>query len=819
MNTKNLKIVGLLLISALFINSAFSVEGAEDERFFVAGKAFSDGFYEASLSLFKKFIEDFPDSPNIYKAKLYLAKCYYFKGDYSNAISVLSGLSSQKEISDIKDEVYYWLAEVNYKGKSFKDSLFYAKKIIEDYPSSKFIWQAYSLCGLNYLELGDIDNAEEYLEKIIEKCKDKDLQETAYSSLLDAYFQNKNYSRIISVAEKYLKIYPKGRLVPNVCFYLGEAFYDKKDIEQAIRNYKRALETNTDAYLNDLIYQGLVFSFVAKEDYAAAKNQISQIKDEQLHLYSEGVYFYKTGEYTKALEIFDKLLKDFPQNKIITSVYLTKADTLYEMGRLNDSLSTYRYILDNFKGSQYADLFDKAHYGLAWCYLKKGEFRKAIEEFKNTLKYTSNPVVMVSSQIQIADAYQEAGNYNQALDIYTEILRNNPNTVYADYIQFQTGMIFLKTKRLEEAFLAFRNLQKNFPSSKLIPQGEYYLAVAYFSSDMYPEAKSLIEDFMKKFPQNELIARAYYLYGKCFFNEKNYTKAIDIFKSMIGKFSDKEINELVYIDIGNAYLNLSDFEQAKKTWEEFLSKFSSSQYAGSVALYLGGLCEQEKKYDEAEKYYKSVLDNYKDSSVAEEATLSLGHLYWIKEDTEKAESYFKKLSLSDSPLSLKSKLYLAKLYVQKGNDKDAIALYDELIDSSSDVSKVAMFDKAFLLKDMKDYKEAGELFSKLLKDGIDSAKLRFAFGMCLEKIDNDKEAIDEYFKSAYLFSSNNAAGNDKDDNSDYASKAYFRIAKIYEKENKPSAALEIYKKIAGTDTEEGKIAKTRVEELENSPQK
>ncbi|MFA6281593.1 MAG: tetratricopeptide repeat protein [Candidatus Omnitrophota bacterium] len=814
---KKVKIFIVLMFSVFFLANAFCANNLEKERFFVAGKAFSDGFYEASLSLFKKFVEDFPESSDVYTAKLYMAKCYYFKGDYPNAISMLGDLSSKKETGDIMDEVYYWLAEVHYKGKSFKDSLFYATKITEDYPSSKYIWQAHSLLGLDYLELSDIDNAEEHLEKIIEKCNDQELQETAYSSLLNFYFQNKNYSRIISLGEKYTKMYPKGKLIPNVYFYLGEAFYDRKDIEQAIRSYKRALETSSDTYLNDLIYQGLAFSFVSKEEYDTAKNNITQIKDEELRLYSEGVYCYKTGAHQRALEIFDKLLKDFAQSKNTTSIYLTKADTLYEMGRLNDSLSTYKYILDNFKGLQYAALLDKAHYGVAWCYLKKGEFRKAIEEFKNTLKYTNNSVVMVSSQIQIADAYQESGNYNQALDIYTDILRNNPNTVYTDYIQFQTGMIFLKTKRLEESFLALRNLQKNFPSSKLIPQGEYYLAVGYFSSDMYPEAKSLIEDFIKKFPQNELIARAHYLYGKCFFNEKNYQKAIEVFKGIIGKFSDKEIDELVYIDIGNAYLNLSDFEQAKKTWEEFLLKFSSSQYAGSVALYLGGLYEQEKNYEEAEKYYKKVLDNYKDSSVAEEATLSLGHLYWMKEDTQKAESYFKKLSLAESPLSLKSKLYLAKLYVQKGNNKDAVILYDELIASSSDIAKVAMLDKAFLLKDMGDYKEASNLFAKLIKDGVDSPKLRFNFGACLEKINKDKEAIEEYFRAVYLFSLAKDAKNDLDDTNDYAIKSYFRIAKVYEKENQIGAAVEVYKKIANSDTEESRIAKTRLEELGKDP--
>ena len=105
------------------------------------------------------------------------------------------------------------------------------------------------------------------------------------------------------------------------------------------------------------------------------------------------------------------------------------------MGRLNDSISVYKYVIDNFKGLPYAESINKAHYGLAWCYLKNGKFKKAIDEFKSTLEDANNPVVKVSSQIQIADAYQETGKYIEALDIYNSILKDQPNTVYADYVR------------------------------------------------------------------------------------------------------------------------------------------------------------------------------------------------------------------------------------------------------------------------------------------------------------------------------------------------------------------------------------------------
>jgi tetratricopeptide (TPR) repeat protein len=810
----NKKIIIILLAIFISLPAQVFCASKEEERFFIAAKAFSDGFYEASLSLFKRFNEEFPASSRAVEAKLYIAKCYYFKQDYKQALDILSGLLNKEEAQKFLEEIYYWFAQVYYRGKDFANSYIFCQKIIEKYPSSQFIWEILYLAAIDCRELNKPEEAKKLLIKIIEENKDRNIAEEAYSQLFIYYFQEKNYPRLIEVAENCLRRRPKDLLAAKAYFYLGESFYAERNFNKALENYINALELNADAQLTDLILQGLAFARLEKEGFEEAKKNIDAIKDEETRLYSQGIYYVKIKNYEKALETFDALITHFPQGRFFSGAYLNKADTLYEMGRVNDSLSGYLYILNNFRSQQYVDILDKAHYGLAWCYLKNGEFKKAIEEFKNTLKYTDNSVVKISSQIQIADAYQEAGNYNQALDIYSEILKNNPNTIYDDYIQFQIGITFLRAKRLEEALLALRNLQKSFPSSKLIPQAQYYLAVSYFSAESYREAEDLLEDFIKKFTQSELLMRVYYLYGKCFYNEKKYDKALEVFRNIIGKFNDRQIEELVYIDIGNCYLNLSQFDNAKKIWEDFLHKFNKSQYAGSVALYLGGLYEKEADYLQAEKYYKNVLESYKDSPWAKEALLSLGHLYLSQKDIDKAQVYFENLINADSPLAFKAKMHLAKIYEQKGRKDDALKIYDELISLDSPISKLALLDKAYFLKENGVYPEAIALFKKALTAGIESPKLRFYLAMCLEKVNQNKEAIEEYFKVIYTFSSDTSVTAQEENANDYKVKSYFRIAKLYEKEKRNDAAKEIYKKITGLGTEESKIAAARLKELE-----
>lgn len=797
---KQIKVILLCLICACAISSRGFCLDKEEEKFYIAAKAFSDNFYDASASLFKRFIEEYPQSKKVSEANLYIAKCLYFKEDYPKAMGMLESLVNKPDAKPFYDEAYYWLAETYVRGKNFKNALGFSQKIIAGYPDSKFYWWAYDIMAKCYLELGNDAQAQAIFKKIIEECKEKELIESAYIQLLNAYYQHKEKSDIVQWAQNYLTQYPHGNFSPKAYFYLADGLLAQKEYDKAISYFNKALETpGIEPIFSDVLYQGLVFAYTGKENREEAQKCVDKIQSEELRVFTKGMYYFTIKDYSRALEAFDSFLAKFPHSAYAVSIGLNKADTFYEMGRINDSLGAYRSILDKASAQKDFDVVDKAHYGLAWGYLRNGEFKKAIDEFKNTLKFTDNPIVKISSQIQIADVYQESENYTQALDIYNEILRSAPNTVYADYIQFQIGMVFLKTKKIEESFLAFRNLQKNFPTSKLIPQAQYYLAVGYFSMDSYPEAKRLLEEFAAKFPQHDLSLKAEYLYGKCFFNEKDYSSAIDIFKGILGKFKDPELEGLVYIDLGNAFLNLEQFDKAKSMWEEFLVQYPGSQFAGSMALSLGGVYEKEGNIPQAQKYYMQVIDTYAHSMWADEATLSLADLYWRQGNIEKAEEYFTSLSGRDTPIAVRAKFYLAQLYAQKGKTQEALKLFNELIDSPSAVAKIALLEKAFLLKDLKDYSQAIVSFRHALEAGLDSARLRFFLAFSYEKLDKNKEATDEFYRVIYTFPDN-----------EYKINAYFHIAKIYEKTNRLEAARGIYQKIISLNTEDSALAQEKL---------
>jgi len=57
------------LLSMVFLSYSFEgfSQGSEEEKFYIATKAFADNFYDASASLFERFVQEFPQSKKLTK--------------------------------------------------------------------------------------------------------------------------------------------------------------------------------------------------------------------------------------------------------------------------------------------------------------------------------------------------------------------------------------------------------------------------------------------------------------------------------------------------------------------------------------------------------------------------------------------------------------------------------------------------------------------------------------------------------------------------------------------------------------------------------
>ncbi len=160
--------------------------------------------------------------------------------------------------------------------------------------------------------------------------------------------KNKYVDTAIIEFAKAIQIYPKE---PNYFYYLGVAYADKNDNENAVRNYEIAVRLFQDYHLpNSDLFVNL------------------------------GKSYFKTNQYLKASDILDSALKYDPKS---SDAYKDKGDVLFQLARYQEASVEFKKAIDlNPK-------FTFAYRNLGTTYANLKEYSKALESYNSALKLDS----------------------------------------------------------------------------------------------------------------------------------------------------------------------------------------------------------------------------------------------------------------------------------------------------------------------------------------------------------------------------------------------------------------------------------------------
>jgi len=105
----------------------------------------------------------------------------------------------------------------------------------------KFSRLAYLLLATYYVENGDYDKAQGYLEKMPESRKDT-LYYQAQDLLAQIHFKRKNYDKAIEIYKKIEDENPKDQSLDVILFHRAEVHEEKGEFEEALALYKKVQE-------------------------------------------------------------------------------------------------------------------------------------------------------------------------------------------------------------------------------------------------------------------------------------------------------------------------------------------------------------------------------------------------------------------------------------------------------------------------------------------------------------------------------------------------------------------------------------------------
>jgi TolA-binding protein len=319
--------------------------------------------------------------------------------------------------------------------------------------------------------VGDIRKEQvQILDDLIEDCKDTkcDVDEAAdlYFRKAELHAQQQRFYRL-KTQEAAIKADTAKKPADKTKF--------QKESEQMSKNAQKALIEAVKVYK----------ALADNDDF---KNYSNMPK--ALFFYG---YTLQSGKYMKeARDVYDKLLKNYPQSPYVPEAHLAFADYHFENNQLADAESRYKRVLQFPKSSVYW----YATYKMGWVHLNLGRHQEALEVFYNVAMNTKGDkkkeILNRAAKKDIVRAYAEVGNVQKAYNYFQKVDKNFSFDMYQ-----LLGDFFVEQGKSEKGIYVFRDLVGLAPKNKNVCLWQYNVAHLMLTAGQNKDKVEEIEKLVK----------------------------------------------------------------------------------------------------------------------------------------------------------------------------------------------------------------------------------------------------------------------------------------------------------------------------------
>jgi tetratricopeptide (TPR) repeat protein len=200
----------------------------------------------------------------------------------------------------------------------------------------------------------------------------------------------------------------------------------------------------------------------------------------------------------QAVQVYDSLLRNFPNDKILPRARLSLGNAYYSLEQWDNASKQYRFILDNEQSSP--ELVPLAMSNLIMTYKEMELFDGALELTRKYIDRFPSDSDLIDKKIDMGVLYQKLGYYDQSI---------------------------LQLQSLIEA-----------GNADIESELRYYIGEAYFYKGEFQQA---VLEFLKvpylvaKRGKIDWISTSYYMAGQSYEKMSKYDQAITMYKQIIDR--------------------------------------------------------------------------------------------------------------------------------------------------------------------------------------------------------------------------------------------------------------------------------------------
>lgn len=679
-------------VSSIFLSSMLHAADEVNEQ---AVAAYADaanfqtnGALPLAIDAWRKFLKEYPDEPLAAKASHFLGVCYMQQPEPDYVAAATAFERATKDVrSDVREESLVNLGWCQFAAagegesrdpKRLEASLDAFGTLIREKPTSRYLDRALFYSGEAAYSLGKAEQAIEFYDRLlaIESAQESPLRWEAV------------YSR-------------------------GLALEDVGRLDDATAAYRQVLEGCQDAPL-------LVDAKIRMGDTSIQQKRFDDAIDwfqkvatvdgpeRPYALLRQAFALVQANRPAEASEIYERLLKDFPDSPHAASAKLASAQAAYRAGDLAEASKRFERVLSS---NDLASSTEAAHW-LATIALRANDPAGAVAVARKQLDAGTAGPYAVTLRLDLAEA------------------------------------TLLLPDQTKDAMKLFVEIYREHPAAPEAPRALYNAAFAALQLDEAESASEWGDEFLEKFPKDALVPDVRHVIGEAAILRGDADKAAEQYLKLVADPASQAKPQwpLWVIRAATAQSVAGQPDEAIRLIEQHRSEFEPAQQAEAMFI-VGSIHLSEQRAPDAVAALEQSLAADSNWAHADETILQLGQAHSLAGDEEQAAEAWQRLvrDFAKSPWSDQGRYRLALMTARQGDHMAAADRFGELLESGLEpaLKPYALYGRGWNLMRGEQPADAIEPLEQLLEQHPDHAlnsDTKLALGMCLRSLDRLDDA-------------------------------------------------------------------------------